>query len=152
MIVVHLLLLAVHSWDHSKAVPQPAWEKGFAVGDQGRKFVQLSDSQLYAGQLFSNGLPAFCPRPFFAPGQFQIGSARFLCRIGQFMAGMRNLFPENVHRRFQVPPALVQQINVGGILDVGRRHRCIQNQLPPVLFPAALLLFGRIGVCFRLSP
>lgn len=32
VVVVHLLLLAVHSWDHGKAILQPAWEKGFAAG------------------------------------------------------------------------------------------------------------------------
>lgn len=70
------------------------------------------------------------------------------CRIGQLMAGMRDLFPDNAHRCLQVLPALVQQVNVGGIFDVSRRHRCIQNQLPTVLFLAVFLLFGRIGVYF----
>lgn len=44
--------------------------------------------------------------------------------------------PENANGCFQVLPGAVQEIDVGGILDVSRRDGCVQNE-----FSAVFLLF-----------
>ena len=46
--------------------------------------------------------------------------------------------PKNVHGGFQMLTGFVQQINVGGILDVRRGYSGIHNELPAIFL---LLLF-----------
>ena len=54
--------------------------------------------------------------------------------------------------RFQMLPALVQQVDVRRIFDVGWGHRGVQKQFSSVLFPSFLFPLGRVFVCFPLLP
>ena len=151
-IVVHLFLLAVHNGDHIQAVPQPAGVQGACAGNKRLIFFQLPGGLLDIVQLLTNGFPALGLGPLLAFGQLQIGLPGLFRGIWQLVAGMRHLFPQNVVCRFQMLPALVQQLDVRRIFDVSWGHRGVQKQFSSVLFPSFLFPLGRVFVCFPLLP
>ena len=75
-----------------------------------------------------------------------MGFSRLFGGIGQLMTPVRYFFPKNVHGGFQMLMGFVQQVNVGGILDVRRGCCGIHDELPAIflllLFPFQLLLEG----------
>ena len=148
VVIVHFFLLAVNHRDYGKTVSEPAGKQFLVIRNHGRVFLQLAGRQLDVTQLLADHLAAFCLGPFLAFGQLQIGFPGLLYGIRQFVAVMRHALPEFVHRRLQMLPALVEQVDVRRILDVCGSHRGVQKQFSPILFPACLFLPGCVPVRF----
>ncbi len=122
----HFLLLSVHHRKYSETVPQPAWEPLFKVRDLVFERFQPFPCQFNVIHLLANRLPAFGSCPLLAFGKLEVGFSGFLGGIGQFVTVMRDLFPQNLNGGFQVFTALVQQVDVCGVLDIGGRDCGVQ--------------------------
>ena len=86
VIVVHVLLLAIHRWNHGKAVPGPARKQRLVLRNLGGVFFQLAGSQLNVTQLLADCLAAFRLSPFLAFCQLQVRLfCLFRCDVAKWL-------------------------------------------------------------------